>query len=148
MSTERQKLLYVRGAMLRRCTNHADPSFPNYGGRGITVCPEWVESAEQFIQDMGPRPSGGMLERIDNDGPYAPANCQWATREEQNRNRRNCIRAPDGRTLKEFCRDRGLNYRAIVKRVRNRGWSLERAVNTPIAPAANFGKSNQQEQAA
>lgn len=147
MSTERRKLVYVRGAMIGRCTDPANPSFANYGGRGISVCQRWLESVQAFIDDMGPRPPGGMLDRMDNDGNYTPENCRWASREQQNRNRRNCIRAPDGRTLKEYCRDNGLNYRAIVKRVTSRNWPVDRAVSTPIAPVMNFGPNQRKKTA-
>ncbi len=72
--------------MHRRCRN---PHDPNYGGRGITVCSRWNDF-HAFVTDMGPRPSlGHTLDRADVDGPYAPDNCQWATRAEQNMNKRN-----------------------------------------------------------
>ena len=75
-------------AMIQRCTNPQNKSFPNYGGRGITVCPEWRSDFMAFYRDMGPRPDGLTLERVDVDGNYEPSNCRWATYREQRANMR------------------------------------------------------------
>lgn len=74
--------------MRHRCRNPNDPAYLDYGGRGIQVCRAW-EDFSQFFSDMGPRPSGHSLDRINNDGNYEPSNCRWAPQSTQIRNRRN-----------------------------------------------------------
>jgi hypothetical protein len=135
-----QRLYWIWAAMIQRCSNPSDPAFKNYGGRGVNVCKRW-HKFEFFALDMGPRPEGGLLDRVDNDGGYEPSNCRWATRKEQNSNRRNCIYVElngERVTLKEACRRVGLKYRPVHKRIMARGWDIARALSTPIG----IGNSN------
>ena len=87
-------------ALIQRCTNAGNDSFASYGGRGIKVCDRWLESFENFLADMGEKPEGMSLDRINVDGSYTPKNCRWATAEEQANNRRNNRRFDcDGESL-------------------------------------------------
>jgi hypothetical protein len=121
-------------AMVARCTNKKLPDYDRYGGRGIKVCDRWLNSFENFYTDMGDRPPGMTLDRIDNDGDYTPENCRWATWREQSRNRRD-NRLIEGKSMVEWCEDNDLSYDAVgyrLHRLLRNGMSDEDAVNAII----------------
>lgn len=119
-----------------RCQNPKANAYHHYGGRGIKVCERW-ESFDNFLADMGPRPSlDHSVERKDVDGGYSPDNCCWATQAEQNRNRRNNRTATcDGvtKTLKEWSEITGIPFETLTARWRY-GWSGEDIVKRPVCP--------------
>lgn len=121
-------------SMIGRCTIPSHSSFDRYGRRGITVCDRWLNSFEAFLEDMGRRPSPRhSIERGDNDGPYAPWNCQWVIRKVQDRNnRRNHRITAFGETLPliDWAARTGLQAPTIRKRLKA-GWDAERALSTP-----------------
>ncbi len=123
-----------------RCTNERNKFFHNYGGRGITVCDRWRDSFENFLADMGPRPSEQhSIDRIDNNGNYEPGNCRWATKKQQLHNlRRNHFMTFNGETLvmAEWARRIGATPQGIIARLNN-GWSDERALGTPFGNRAD-----------
>lgn len=92
-------------SMVQRVTNAASHNYPYYGGRGILICDRWLNGDERrsgvecFLADMGKRPAGTSLDRINNDGNYEPGNCRWATRSEQVRNRRPNLKSNNKETV-------------------------------------------------
>lgn len=133
--------------MLSRCYCQTAKCYPDYGGRGITVCDRWRESFKNFLADMGERPSQKhSLDRINNDGGYwcgkcddccirgaITCNCRWATRTQQSRNRRGLRRlSAFGKVqcVSEWAEEYGVSCWFIFNRL-NRGWSVEDALSLP-----------------
>lgn len=114
---------------LRRCYTPDEQHYPNYGGRGITVCERWKGSFEAFLADMGYKPSmDHSIERIDVNGHYEPGNCRWATKREQRGNRRCTLRiewAGTLRPLSEVAQEQGIPYYLAFGRFK-RGWPVAR----------------------
>jgi len=124
------RLYTVWAAMRRRCYSKADTRYHDYGGRGITVCDRWRHSFEAFLADMGECPPGMELDRKDNDGPYSPENCRWATKKQQGRNKRNNrLVTFEGKThpLVVWCERFGLHYYRTLQRLTRDGRTPEEA---------------------
>lgn len=120
--------------MRSRCNNPKAREYVNYGGRGIKVCDRW-ESFENFVADMGIRPEGYSIDRINNDGNYEPSNCRWATTTQQLNNRRvNRVLELNGerRTIGEWSAKLGIGWSTIRNRVDRYGWTIEKALTTPV----------------
>jgi len=119
----------------QRCENPSDKSYPYYGGRGIAVCDRW-QTFELFLEDVGLRPSAKhSIERLDVDSDYCPENCIWADIETQNRNKTNSTWIEHkGRRLHltQWAEITGISKSALRNRIVKLGWSVERALTTPI----------------
>ncbi len=134
----RLPLYAVWSGIIGRCLNPRDHSFRHYGGRGITICERWHKDFGAFQADMGPRPPGGTIDRMDNDGPYSPENCRWATHAEQCLNRRSTFRLTVGsetKTASQWVLDERCSVTAntLSRRIRC-GWSDTDAVMAPALP--------------
>lgn len=119
-----------------RCYNPKVKNYASYGGRGIIVCDRWKNSFDDFLSDVGVRPSSKhSLDRIDNNGPYAPGNCKWSTKKEQNNNTRRTLRFTfrgEEKTLGEWAALLGFQRKAIWNRIHVNRWPVDRAFTEPI----------------
>lgn len=125
-------------SMNMRCNNPNYPGYENYGGRGIKICDEWKDF-NTFVRDMGPRPEGFSLDRIDVNGNYSKDNCRWASFKEQANNRRN-TQWVDYRgatyTISELAELLNINYHTLRSRIKN-GHSLDAPVKERNSRDAN-----------
>ena len=112
-------------AMRDRCYNSSLPGYKNHGGRGIKVCDKWNNSFEEFLKDMGEKPSKfHSMDRIDNDGNYEPGNCRWATRITQNRNTRSVVYVEYNgmnKCLSEWCNYFGIHTSSLTQMAKKKG---------------------------
>mgnify|MGYP001577400148 CR=1 FL=1 len=116
--------------MNARCANKKSIGWHLYGGRGIKVCERWLDFSN-FLADMGEKPEGKTIDRINNDGKYEPNNCRWATRKEQALNRRSTRWLEhNGKrlSLRDWARETGVDESAIYWRLKN-GWSVEKSLS-------------------
>ena len=120
--------------MKQRCCNPNRSDYHRYGGRGIKVCESWENSFESFVKDMGKRPKGYLLDRIDNNGNYEPSNCRWVTVTESSRNKStNRVITFKGKTqtLIGWAEELNVNKHLIQKRL-SYGWDLQRVMSEPV----------------
>lgn len=124
---------YSYSSMLKRCYKPTCASFKRYGGRGIKVCDRWLESFENFLEDMGTRNEGTTLDRIDVDKDYSPENCRWATRKEQDLNKTNSVYITAFNETKPatyWVKEYEISLSALYSRIK-RGWDPEQALSYP-----------------
>lgn len=133
-------------SMRRRCFYTKCKPYKNYGGRGITVCEEWLDFPTFYNWAMNSGYEHGLtLERLDVNGDYEPKNCTWITREQQARNKTtNRIIEIDGvsKCLAEWCEEYGANYSRAYQRIVLLGWEPKRALTAPVRKIRKAGESN------
>lgn len=121
--------------MIRRCYNPESDHFKYYGKRGILVCDRWLESVDNFIDDMGKCPEGFSLDRIDLNRNYCPENCRWAgaiTQANNKSNNRYFEYEGELLTIPELARRKGIKRSTLSMRIHAYGWEVQRAVDTPV----------------
>lgn len=131
ITTPEYRLWY---GMKDRCYNRKAKKFKHYGGRGIRVCDRWKNSFANFLEDMGQRPAGLTLDRRRTNGDYEPGNCRWATKKEQQRNKRNNrVVLFRGRRLclAAWAEEFNICRKVVCARL-SIGWTMERALTTPV----------------
>lgn len=125
---------YVWSEMRARCRCKTHKRYSDYGGRGIAVCDEWIKF-QTFLKDMGERPKGTSLDRIDNNSGYCKENCRWATKKEQSRNTRQNRWITIGnkrKIMSDWAEECGISLQTISSRIHLMGWDEAKAVITPV----------------
>ena len=131
------RLYRIWSGIHTRCYNKDVPSYARYGGRGIVVCDEWRSDFTPFYKwavENG-YSDNLTLDRIDNNGPYSPENCRWATHKQQASNTRKTVRVTfqgETKSLSEWAEITGISRLALWKRICLRGWAVEKALSTPL----------------
>lgn len=121
--------------MLQRCYNPDNKDYVNYGGRGIQVCELWKDSYDAFLLQMGPKPKGYTIERINHNGNYEPSNCKWIPRSDQPLNKRDNVTVTafgDTKLVSQWSRDPRcvVPKTTLYRRIKD-GWDPERAITEP-----------------
>lgn len=123
-------------SMKDRCYNENHMAYKNYGGRGIFVCDRWINSFENFLNDMGKKPNGNYsIHRINNDNGYCPKNCKWATHKEQQGNtKKSHMITFNGKTqcLSAWAEDLGISRSTLDMRINKNKWTIERALTQRV----------------
>ena len=133
--------------MIQRCSNPKNQRFADYGGRGVLVCDRWLESFENFLSDMGFKPTPKhTLDRVDNNKGYSPENCRWADPKTQMNNKKNNHYLEfngETKSLSDWSLHTGIPYSCLSSRIA-RGWSVERALTEQVA---KYNKSQEKNDA-
>ena len=138
MSLRAHKLYGTWYTMRYRCNNPNNSVFKYYGGRGVKVCNRWdiadgkFTGFKNFVKDMGSRPKGFTVERVNNNGNYTPSNCKWVNRKEQSRNMRNNVTYKGEGATDASLRLTNGKHKALVRMRVWRGWSKHRAFTEPV----------------
>ena len=129
-------------SLRRRCYDEKRRDYVHYGARGIYVCDRWRDDFGAFLADMGEKPPGMSIERIDNDGPYSPENCRWATPVEQARNRTSSALITafgETKTISQWAEERGIHKAALARRLYKQHLDPETALSRPVVRRTEKG---------
>lgn len=137
---EHRRLYRIYHSMKRRCYKETETRYKNYGGRGICICDEWLDTVDGFDRFADWAYTHGYsdeltIERIDVNSNYCPENCKWIPLSEQGKNKSTTIWVDyhgERVSLRDICNQKGLNYNTIHHRITRGGWNAERAIDEPI----------------